>query len=63
MNHADPFEEIFIKLFSLINFVAHLKLGSYGVSIILLIREICFDKIVCKKSIPPLLGQCVCSGK
>lgn len=46
INNADSFEEIFIKFFSLINFVAHLKLGNYGVSIMLLIREICFDKII-----------------
>lgn len=43
--------------------MAHLKIGNYCVSIILLIREICFDKIACMKSTSPVLGWCVCSGK
>lgn len=51
------------KVSSLINFVAHLKIGNYCVSIILLIRETCFDKIACMKSTSPILGWCVCSGK
>lgn len=59
INYGDSFEDIFIKLFYLINFVAHLNWGSYGVSIILLSREICFDKIVCVKCILPLLGWCL----
>lgn len=57
---------ILLKTFclsALINFVGHLKLRSYGVVIILLIREICLDQTVGMKSIPPLLGWFACSGK
>lgn len=63
VNNADSFEELFIKVLSLINFVAHLKIGNYWVNIILLTREICFEKIVSMKSTSPVLGWCVCSGK
>lgn len=63
VNNADSFEELFIKVLSLINFVAHLKIGNRWVSIILLTREICFEKIASMKSTSPVLRWCVCSGK